>query len=133
MSNNFFFLSKELESLNRSDIYQLEIDLAGDHAKPANMFRLATALFFKSAGKCTKRLEMAEQLFKFRGGKVKDGVDQLSHIFVDLDGFDVDELLVKYNTSKDVLKDIRVVSFEWVLQCFNLNKKCNARAFQLEI
>lgn len=135
LSKNFFvcFSSKELENLNRPDIYQLEIDLAGDQAKPANMFRLATALFYKAAGKCAKRMEIAEQLFKFRGGKVKEGIDQLSHIFVDLDAFDVDEFLRKYNTSRDVIKEIRVVSFEWIIQCFNLNRKRNVKAFQFAI
>lgn len=119
--------------MSRTDLYHLEIDLAGDQVKPTNMFRVATALFYKTTGKCSKRMEMAEQLFKFRGGKVKDVVDGLSHIFVHPDGFDVDELLLKYNTSKNVIKDIRVVSIEWVIQCFSLNKKCSVKAFQLSI
>lgn len=129
-----FSSSKDLENLNRSDMHQLEVELAGDQVKPANMFRLATALFYKSSEKCAKRMDLSEQLFKFRGGKVRDGMDpQLSHIFVDRNAFVVDEFLEEYNASKDAIRKIRVVSFEWIIQSFNSGKKCNAKSFQISI
>lgn len=130
---SFPLLSKDLDSVSRSDMHQLEVELAGDLVKPVNIFRLATALFYKSSAKCAKRIELAEQLFVMRGGKVKTDMVRLSHIFVDSNGFDVDRFVMEYSTSRDAIKNVRVVSFEWVIQCFNSGKKCSAKEFQLTV
>lgn len=130
-----FVSFKDLEDLSRHDIYQLEKELAGDQAKPENMFRLATAYFYKTTQKCAKKMELAEQLFKLRGGKVKQSIDnQLSHVFIDIDGFDTDSFLNDCNLeTKEFIKDIRIVSYDWILQCYNTGKKFNVKPFQVEI
>lgn len=129
----FLILSKDLDNVSRSDMHQLEVELAGDSVKPVNVFRLATALFDKASAKCAKRMELAEQLFVMRGGKVKTDMGTLSHIFVDSNGFDVDRFVMEYSTSRDAIKNIRVVSFEWVIQCFHSGKKCSVKSFQLTV
>lgn len=133
VTNVCFFKHQDLDVLNRNDIYQLETELEADQSKPANIFRLATALFWNPPGKSNKRIDLAEEFFKFRGGKVQRSIDNLSHIFVDPDGFDVEQLLAKHNTGRKATEKIRFVSFEWVTKCISLGKKCNARPFLLVI
>ncbi|KAG4073170.1 hypothetical protein HA402_002559 [Bradysia odoriphaga] len=123
---------KDLDVLDRNEIYQLEADMEGDQSKPANMFRLATGLFW-NPGKWNKKMDLAKEFFKFRGGKVKDSIDNLSHIFVDPDGFDVKQLLTEHKVGRKEIEKIRFVSYEWLMQCFNLGKKCNAKSFLLAI
>lgn len=118
--------------IDRSDMYELEAELEGDQAKSANMFRLATALFW-NPGQSSKRMALAEEFFKFRGGKIGNSVDSLSHIFVDPDGFDVEQLLTEHNASRNEIGRIRFVNFEWVIQCFNLGRKCSAKPFLLAV
>lgn len=122
------FSLKSIEDLNRTEINQLEIELAGE-AKSKNIFRLATGLFYKT-GRHAKRMDLAEQVFKLRGGKVKTDLEMLSHIFVDPDTFDVDEFVAAFNTSRDAMKECRVISFEWLIQCFDSGKKCNVKDFK---
>lgn len=108
------------------------MELAGDQAKPLNMFRLATGLFYKTSEKSAIRIDLAEQLFKFRGGKVKDTFDEhLSHIFIDNNGFDADRFLKDLNVTKDAFEKIRIVSCEWIVECFNKGTKCNAKPFRI--
>lgn len=107
------------------------MELESDQAKPPNMFRVATGLFHKNENS-SKRMVLAEQLFKFRGGKVQYSIDgRLSHIFVDPDVFDIERFLIEYDLSREAIKQIRVVNFEWLIQSFNLGKKCNTKAFLL--
>lgn len=129
----FVFSLQTIEHLNRTEINQLEIELAGDKAKPKNIFRLATGLFYRS-DKCAKRMELAEEIFKLRGGKVKMDIEQqLSHVFVDPETFDADEFVAAFATSKDAMKNFRVVSFEWIIRCFDSGKKCSAKAFHFAL
>lgn len=110
------------------------MELAGEQAKPISIFRLATGLFYKNTEKCTKRMDLAEQIFKLRGGKIKETFDdQLSHIFIGSNEFNVDNFLIEFNVTKDAIQKVRIVVYEWIVQCYNKGKKCNAKPFQIVI
>lgn len=103
-----------------------------DQSKSANMFRLATALFW-NPGQSNKKMDLAAQFFKFRGGTIRNSIDILSHIFVDPDGFDVEQLLTAYNSNRKAIEKVRFVNVEWVMQCFSLGRKCSAKPFLLAV
>lgn len=119
----------------KNELYELEMELWAPQ-KPPNIFRFLAAHFLpvQHHDDSDRSYELAQFMFTTRAGRIltvsendNDTLSKLTHIFIHEN--DCDRTKVHSWRRKEGAEHIRIVSFKWILECCEANRKISEERF----